>query len=164
MRPWIAALLCVAGCGARSELALPEANSGPLEVTSLALGDRHSCALLSDGTAACWGDDDLGELGDTPTAVGHTTAITLQGVTGIAQLASGNEVTCAVLGDGTFECWGNFEGTLPFVIGTGFSMASIGTTCPAAPCSDTGEFCGVLFDGSVTCWDGITNTMRHSQM
>jgi alpha-tubulin suppressor-like RCC1 family protein len=152
MRPWIAAVFCLAGCGARSELALPEVNSGPLKVTSLALGDNHSCALLSDGTAACWGDDDAGELGGVGTALGHTTPIPLQGATGIVQIACGNGMTCVVLGDGTLECWGGEA--MPVVIGTGFTMASIGIACSVVPCSNGNQACGVLVDGSVTCDEG----------
>jgi len=37
--------------------------SGPLHVTSLAAGWKHTCALLSDGPARCWGDDTSEQLG-----------------------------------------------------------------------------------------------------
>jgi hypothetical protein len=32
--------------------------------TSIALGDRHSCALLTNGTMKCWGSNYYGQLGD----------------------------------------------------------------------------------------------------
>ncbi|MFN7003898.1 MAG: RCC1 domain-containing protein [Roseinatronobacter sp.] len=33
-------------------------------VTSLALGSRHSCALRTGGDIRCWGRNDRGQLGD----------------------------------------------------------------------------------------------------
>ena len=36
-------------------------------VAQLALGVDHSCALLTDGTARCWGANDHGQLGDGTT-------------------------------------------------------------------------------------------------
>jgi alpha-tubulin suppressor-like RCC1 family protein len=37
---------------------------GIADVTQLAAGLHHSCALLSDRTARCWGRGNEGELGD----------------------------------------------------------------------------------------------------
>jgi hypothetical protein len=34
------------------------------QATQLALGERHSCALLSDGTVRCWGANEFGQLGN----------------------------------------------------------------------------------------------------
>jgi alpha-tubulin suppressor-like RCC1 family protein len=36
--------------------------------TAIAAGDRHSCALLSDGTVRCWGYVGAGEIGTATTA------------------------------------------------------------------------------------------------
>ena len=38
--------------------------AGLHDVAQLALGERHSCARLTDGTVWCWGDDTDGQLGD----------------------------------------------------------------------------------------------------
>ena len=50
-------------------------------VVDIGTGGRHSCAVSEDGTARCWGRNDVGELGDgsfvnrsTPVPVGDTTA------------------------------------------------------------------------------------------
>ena len=32
--------------------------------TALAAGERHTCALLDDGSAVCWGANDVGQFGD----------------------------------------------------------------------------------------------------
>ncbi len=36
-------------------------------VRSIAAGDRHTCALLGDGSVMCWGNNVYGELGDNTT-------------------------------------------------------------------------------------------------
>jgi alpha-tubulin suppressor-like RCC1 family protein len=38
------------------------------DVAQIALGERHSCARLGDGTVRCWGDNDRGAVGDGGTA------------------------------------------------------------------------------------------------
>ncbi len=42
--------------------------AGPIEGITGALavssGERHACALVVDGTVRCWGEDDVGQLGD----------------------------------------------------------------------------------------------------
>ena len=88
------------------------------EVASVALGDRHTCALLTTGTVRCWGAGGEGQLGygntnsigddETPASVG-TVAV---GATTIA-LACGGANTCVVLEDGSALCWGeNLNGEL----------------------------------------------------
>jgi alpha-tubulin suppressor-like RCC1 family protein len=33
-------------------------------VTSISVGDRHTCATSADGLVRCWGDNQDGRLGD----------------------------------------------------------------------------------------------------
>ncbi len=53
------------GYGNRLEPVEVRTRTGPLTgVKAIAAGDAHTCALLTDGTARCWGFDGLGQLGD----------------------------------------------------------------------------------------------------
>jgi alpha-tubulin suppressor-like RCC1 family protein len=94
----------------------PANNSGtPVTVMGLgrgvaiAGGENHTCALLSDGTAQCWGDNNFGDLGVDPAARGHeplATATEVSGLSGIAALAASGSYSCALLADQTVRCWG----------------------------------------------------------
>src|SRR5204863_195940 len=39
----------------------------PYKFIQISTGERHSCGLLVDGTALCWGDNLRGVVGDTGT-------------------------------------------------------------------------------------------------
>ena len=73
----------------------------------------HACALMEDGSAACWGFDAYGELGTPPSDGDRSpTPQPLPGVDGITAIAAGWEFTCAVV-SGAGQCWGrNDEGEL----------------------------------------------------
>jgi alpha-tubulin suppressor-like RCC1 family protein len=74
-------------------------------VIGLAAGGDHTCALVSDGTVWCWGDNSTGALGDTDlVSFGPVKAAGLTQATGIA---AGVDYTCAVLCSGAASCWGN---------------------------------------------------------
>ncbi len=79
----------------------------------LALGERHSCAVLADGTAAlhCWGDNQYLQLGFTGVASTAThTATGLAGlnlVTGVPTLSAGDYHTCAIDAGTFLSCWGH---------------------------------------------------------
>ena len=96
-------------------------------VVQLSAGVAHTCALTSAETVLCWGHGAFGQLGsssetfydedeggyvganrDAPLAV-----LTQQGgsfLSGIAQVASGDQNTCALTLDGHVKCWGTSEG------------------------------------------------------
>lgn len=68
-----------------------------------------TCALLSDHTVWCWGDNAYGELG-TGSAIPGFSARPAQvpGLSNIVQIASGpgGWTVCALLQEGSVRCWG----------------------------------------------------------
>lgn len=83
---------------------LVEGLSGPSRAVELALGARHSCALLEDGSARCWGDNDHGQLGDGTTEGRYRPAV-VKGLSGATAIAAGDTATCALV-KGELLCWG----------------------------------------------------------
>ena len=69
-------------------------------------GYEHTCALLGDGTVHCWGRNAEGQLGDG-TRTGSSTPVRVVGITGAVAVTGGWwHHTCALLRDGTVQCWG----------------------------------------------------------
>jgi alpha-tubulin suppressor-like RCC1 family protein len=74
---------------------------------ALALGAQHSCALLADGTVACWGDNGTGQLGIEVAGGGSVTPVRAHLLSGVTALVSGGGGhTCAQSPLGFF-CWGD---------------------------------------------------------
>lgn len=59
-------------------------------------GENHACAVRSDGSAQCWGDNDDGQL-DLPSGVKFR------------QIASGWRFSCGTTTKGALACWGRNE-------------------------------------------------------
>src|SRR5207245_2297156 len=82
---------------------------------AVAPGAEHACAILRDGTLRCWGDNNWGQLGNGSAAgtASTTPATAVTGITTATAASSGAEHTCAVLQDGSVQCWGrNTDGRL----------------------------------------------------
>ena len=77
---------------------------GLAQVTSLALGAEHTCALQGD-QVLCWGANDYGQLGDATTTARHEPAL-IPALSGATALWSGTSHSCATLADDTVACWG----------------------------------------------------------
>lgn len=78
-------------------------------VAEMALGEAHSCALLTDRTVRCWGNSEEGQVGDGSIGRGarHLRPTQVHGLTTATQIAAGSDHTCARLADGTVRCWGH---------------------------------------------------------
>lgn len=67
--------------------------------TAIDGGGLHTCAVKTDGTPVCWGDNSEGQW-TIPAGIGSVTQITAGGLH-----------TCAIKTDGTPACWGyNLDG------------------------------------------------------
>ena len=75
---------------------------------ALALGHRHSCILLGNGTPKCWGANDKKQLGDgdtVPKSIPVTPNLGSQTTARI--IKSGSKHTCAIIEDDSLVCWGD---------------------------------------------------------
>ncbi|PRY67846.1 alpha-tubulin suppressor-like RCC1 family protein [Glaciihabitans tibetensis] len=79
-------------------------------VTGITVGGDSACALISDGTAYCWGNNNYGQVGDGK--IQHVrTAVPVIGLadvvgTTITTVTTGQYHSCAVTSDGIAYCWG----------------------------------------------------------
>ena len=75
--------------------------------THLAMGAYQGCARLADATAACWGSNRFGQLGDG-TRERRSTAVSVKGLGGpVRDVAAGASFSCALLVNGRVQCWGS---------------------------------------------------------
>lgn len=78
--------------------------------TKVVAGGLHSCALFTDGTVRCWGDNHAGALGrgDEVTPIASAADVIPVELGGPAHdIAAGMNFTCAVMRDGAVRCWGS---------------------------------------------------------
>jgi alpha-tubulin suppressor-like RCC1 family protein len=81
----------------------PQAVTGLADVTQLAAGFEHSCALNGAGLA-CWGGNDAGQVGDG-SGKNYSTPLPVATLAKVTRVAAGYYHSCAVAnGDGW--CWG----------------------------------------------------------
>lgn len=135
------------------------ASETPVEVqgiataTQIAAGSGHSCALLSRGQVACWGDDKAGQLGDGTSGQSYV-PVEVKGVTGAAQLTAGGEDSCVLTSNSRVDCWGeNFYGQLGNgTIANSSTPGEVRGVTNATQIAAGGEdSCVLLSDGNVDC-------------
>lgn len=128
----------------------------------VAVADSHSCAIGTDGTLWCWGNNFRGQLGDgtnddrgIPTRVGDDEdwkAVT-----------AADSHSCAVKEEGTLWCWGHAAGGR---LGIGSTGEQHEFPTPQLVGSDSNwqevqtlsrHTCGIRDDQSLWCWGPNTN-------
>jgi alpha-tubulin suppressor-like RCC1 family protein len=84
-------------------VALPDVTGA----SAVAAGDPFTCALVSGGSAKCWGIGANGELGYGIYVNFHPAAGDVFGITGATEIAAGDDHTCVIVSGGAAKCWGN---------------------------------------------------------
>jgi alpha-tubulin suppressor-like RCC1 family protein len=125
----------------------PQGDGGALSgVVAIAAGNEHACALMSDGTVECWGQNSAGQLGDGSTTP-RFIPVRVSGLSGVTAIAASGQNTCAVVSGGAVECWGDN------------SSGQLGSDPTATPYSSTPV--GVGLSQSITF--GSTSGVRYGQ-
>ncbi|MCK6511983.1 hypothetical protein L6R29_18735 [Myxococcota bacterium] len=128
----------------------------------VAVGSKHTCAVLDDASLRCWGANDNGQLGYgdatwrfAPPKIAIDMGIGL----GVKSVGVGDAFTCVLLDNDTVKCWGNNDkGQLglgdqmprnapelrPLDVGAGRSVKSLSV--------GRADVCVLLDDRSVKCW------------
>ena len=76
--------------------------------TSVAVGDRNTCARASDGRVFCWGDNSSGQLGTKRMVVQSGFPLAVEGLPDLAvDVVVMENAACALLKNGTVACWGS---------------------------------------------------------
>jgi len=147
------------GNGTKKNGASPKVVTGTYTAASVSLGGSHTCYILDNGLARCWGSNQFGQLGigtsadtDSPTDV--------RDLFGIEEMATGLSHTCALFENETIQCWGaNASGQVgDGTMATSTSHATAGVSgVPHAITAGGAHTCAIIefvagVGGSVQCW------------
>lgn len=125
-------------------------------VTKVSGGGRHFCALMSNGGVKCWGENTSGQIGDG-TLVNRLLPTNVAGLeSGVVDISSGRDSSCALTGSGIVKCWGKneFGGLGDGTSNNRSSPASVvGLGSGVKKIYAGGEHsCAVLSTDGVKCW------------
>lgn len=141
---------------------------GLSNVQEVAAYANHSCALLSTGAVRCWGDNGYGQLGNG-TQISTNVPVEVVGLDDKAVslgqggqyniFASdiGGKFSCAVLVNGSAQCWGeNYEGQLGNGLGgesSGSAVNVLGLENEIAQITvGATHSCALRQNQTVQCW------------
>jgi alpha-tubulin suppressor-like RCC1 family protein len=117
----------------------------PGPASRVVAGGYHACALLADGSVACWGTWSAGPQGVSRVA----------GLPRLLQLAAGSSHTCGLDADGQTWCWGsNMQGQLGRAIGADTDAGKVQTAVRFAQVAAGGDrTCGLALNlQDIYCW------------
>jgi alpha-tubulin suppressor-like RCC1 family protein len=135
-------------------------------IAQVSTGVRHGCAVLTTGRVRCWGDGTTGALGfggyaSIPHGVPVRNPADTGALTGIRQVATGAEHSCAVRSTGGVLCWGaDYLGQLgdggtqgrPLPVPVKGPNGQALLTGAAAISAGGDNACALLRTGRVVCW------------
>jgi alpha-tubulin suppressor-like RCC1 family protein len=162
----IAASACGARTGLDSSNTLDASATPGGAVTGLlaiSAGRSHTCALRSNGTVVCWGNDSVGQLGNGTTNELTNDPVTVSNLTDAVAISAGPDFTCALRSGGTIVCWGSDTlGYLaPGPMHPSLVPAAVdGVADVKAVAAGLGSICALSSDGTVSCWGTLAGQVE----
>jgi alpha-tubulin suppressor-like RCC1 family protein len=146
-----------AGIGSTTPSYLPKPTIAPqlAAAADLMLGAEHTCKRRADGTFACVGRNDTGQLGDGTTTNSVTAVNVTVAASSPSRVAVGRWHSCAIMSDSTIKCWG-YNGSGQLGDGTktdrplGITVSGLTNATEIAASDD--HTCARLNGGEVWCW------------
>lgn len=131
-----------------------------LEVTC---GRSHACARTEGGLVACWGNAELGQLGQGA-GPARSEARVITSLADVVEVRAGNDHSCARLGSHEVQCWGSDDaGQLSgAVLGTNDRGPRMSLHAPfgAESIAAGGKHSCAIAGGQVRCWGSNTANQR----
>jgi cysteine-rich repeat protein len=120
-------------------------------------GGGHSCAVRTDSTLWCWGDNKFGQLHFNDTT-NRLTPVSV-GDTAWNRISCGGSHSCSLRTDGSLSCWGNNNsGQLgnPAIPASGSPTEVAGGPWQSISAGSY-QTCGIKYDGTLWCWGDNAN-------
>ena len=152
------------GNGTNTSSSTPVSVSGVTNAAVLGGGFDHDfCAVMSDGTGRCRGNNSQGQIGNGSTGGSSATPVTVTGLTNAIAITSGGyNNACALISGGTIRCWGQNDhgqlgdGTTTQRSSVGANVTGITNATSVISAGGVQSACALLADGTVKCWGANT--------
>ena len=141
---------------------VPVPVTGLSTIVALTVGQAHACALFTSTGVSCWGQNNVGQLGNGST-ISSAVPVGVDNLSGAVSVVAGFDHNCAHVAGATdaVVCWGN-DGQGQLGVGSpivppqlipsqGVSIGRV--TDISAGASDS---CAVVTDGTAWCWGDNT--------
>ncbi len=127
----------------------------PGPMTAVAVGAGFACALDTGGGVWCWGQNNVGQLGNNSTTA-SLAPVRVNGLSRVTSLAAGTTSAYALTSSGVLESWGQnnlgqlgngstTNSTVPVqVVGLGGGVAAL--------TAGEGTACAITSGGALECW------------
>lgn len=136
----------------RYDAPYPISVAGNLAFSSVSAGTVHTCGITTAGAAYCWGDNELGRLGNN-TTVSSSFPVPVAGGLTFTAVTAGNQFTCGLTPSGAVYCWGRRLGdirdtpsidSIPRLVPDGRKFATIS--------AGNVHVCGISDSATAYCW------------
>lgn len=126
-------------------------------VASISTRGHTTCVRTTAGAAKCWGRNNLGQVGIGSVGTDQLSPVTVSGLgSGVARVTAGGEHACALLTDGTLQCWGrNTYGQLGdgTTVNRSLPTPVVGLEGTVSALTSGGNStCVILSTGTAKCW------------